>query len=117
MTQILFKNINMKDLHTMKVYEEQGGYRSLKKAFAQKPDEIVEKMVEGRLRKFYEEVVLLEQIYVIDGESKVRKAVEALATEIGAPVALTGFVRFALGEGVEREEGDFAAEVAAAVKG
>ncbi len=82
-----------------------------------KPDEIVEKMVEGRLRKFYEEVVLLEQIYVIDGESKVRKAVEAMATDVGAPVALTGFVRFALGEGVEREEGDFAAEVAAAVKG
>ena len=75
-----------------------------------KPDDIVEKMVEGRLRKFYEEVVLLEQIYVIDGESKVRKAVEALATEIGAPVALTGYVRFALGEGVERKEGDFAAE-------
>ncbi len=68
-----------------------------------KPDEFVEKMVEGRLRKFYEEVVLLEQIYVIDGESKVRKAVEALATDVGAPVALTGFVRFVLGEGVERE--------------
>ena len=82
-----------------------------------KPDEIVEKMVEGRLRKYYEEVVLLEQIYVIDGESKVRKAVEALAQDVGAPVALTGFVRFVLGEGVEREEGDFAAEVAAVAKG
>jgi elongation factor Ts len=82
-----------------------------------RPDDIVEKMVEGRLRKFYEEVVLLEQTYVIDGESKVRKAVEALARDVGAPVALTGFVRFVLGEGVEREEGDFAAEVAAAVKG
>lgn len=82
-----------------------------------KPDEIVEKMVEGRLRKFYEEVVLLEQIYVIDGESKVRKAVEAVASDVGAPVTLTGFVRFVLGEGVERGEGDFAAEVAAAVKG
>ena len=68
-----------------------------------KPDEIVEKMVEGRLRKFYEEVVLLEQIYVIDGESKVRKVVEALAADVGAPVVLTGFVRFVLGEGVERE--------------
>ena len=74
-------------------------------------------MVEGRLRKFYEEVVLLEQIYVIDGESKVRKAVEAVASDVGAPVTLTGFVRFVLGEGVERGEGDFAAEVAAAVKG
>ena len=82
-----------------------------------KPDEIIEKMVEGRLRKFYEEVVLLEQVYVIDGESKVRKAIDELANEVGAPVELTGFVRFVLGEGVEREEGDFAAEVAAAVKG
>jgi len=82
-----------------------------------KPDDIVEKMVEGRLRKYYEEVVLLEQIYVIDGESKVRKVVEALAADVGAPVALTGFVRFVLGEGVERKEEDFAAEVAAAAKG
>ena len=82
-----------------------------------KPDEIVEKMVEGRLRKFYEEVVLLEQVYVIDGESKVRKAVEAIATEVGSPVTLTGFVRYVLGEGIEKEEDDFAAEVAAAVKG
>lgn len=82
-----------------------------------KPDEIIEKMVEGRLRKFYEEVVLLEQIFVIDGESKIRKAVEAAAGDIGAPVAITGFARFVLGEGIEREEDDFAAEVAAAAKG
>ena len=82
-----------------------------------KPEDIVEKMVEGRLRKFYEEVVLLEQVYVIDGESKVRKAVEAMAADVGAPVALTGFVRFVLGEGIERDEGDFAAEVAAVAKG
>jgi len=81
-----------------------------------KPEEIVEKMVEGRLRKYYEEVVLLEQIYVIDGESKVRKAVEAVAADVGSPVTLTGFVRFVLGEGVEREESDFAAEVAAVAK-
>jgi elongation factor Ts len=82
-----------------------------------KPDEIVAKMVEGRLRKYYEEVVLLEQVYVIDGESKVRKAVEAIASDVGAPVTLTGFVRFVLGEGVERKEEDFAAEVAAVAKG
>ncbi len=78
-----------------------------------KPEEIVDKMVEGRLRKFYEEVVLTEQIYVIDGESKVGKAVEGMAKELGAPVALTGFVRFGLGEGVEKEEKDFASEVQA----
>ena len=82
-----------------------------------RPPEIVEKMVEGRLRKFYEEVVLLEQVFVIDGESKIRKAVEAAGKEAGAPVKVAGFARFVLGEGIEREEGDFAAEVAAAAKG
>jgi elongation factor Ts len=79
-----------------------------------KPEAIIEKMVEGRIRKYYEEVVLLEQTYVIDGETKVRAVVEKTAKEIGAPVKLTGFVRFALGEGIEKAESDFAAEVAAA---
>ena len=82
-----------------------------------KPDEIIAKMVEGRLRKFYEEVVLLDQIFVIDGENSVRKVVEAAGAEIGAPVAVAGFVRFLLGEGIKREESDFAAEVAATAKG
>jgi elongation factor Ts len=77
-----------------------------------KPEEIVDKMVEGRLRKYYEEVVLLEQTYVIDGESKVGKFVEAAAKDIGAPVTIAGFERFTLGEGVERKEEDFADEVA-----
>lgn len=81
-----------------------------------KPENIIEKMVEGRIRKYYEEVVLLEQEYVIDGESKIKKVLEDAASEVGAPVALAGFARFALGEGIEREENDFAAEVAAAVK-
>lgn len=82
-----------------------------------KPEEIIAKMVEGRLRKYYEEVCLLEQVFVIDGETKISKVVDALAKTVGAPVALTGFVRFALGDGIEKEENDFAAEVAAAVKG
>tara|TARA_R110002110_G_scaffold414147_3_gene643466 strand:+ start:35281 stop:36201 length:921 start_codon:yes stop_codon:yes gene_type:complete len=77
-----------------------------------KPEEIIEKMVEGRLRKFYEEVVLNEQTFVIDGETKISKVIEAAAKEIGAPVALAGFVRFTLGEGIERREDDFAEEVA-----
>ncbi|HWI27120.1 MAG TPA: translation elongation factor Ts [Stellaceae bacterium] len=81
-----------------------------------KPEAIIEKMVEGWLRKFYEDVVLLEQIYVVDGESRISKVIEAAAKEVGAPVKVTGFVRFALGEGIAREQGDFAAEVAAAVK-
>ena len=78
-----------------------------------KPEEIIGKMVEGRLRKFYEEAVLLEQVFVIDNETKVGKVVEKAAADIGAPVKITGFSRLVLGEGVEREETDFAAEVAA----
>jgi elongation factor Ts len=79
-----------------------------------KPEEIIEKMVEGRLRKYYEEVCLLEQTFVIDGENKVRKVLEQTGKDLGGPVAVAGFQRFLLGEGVERgPEGDFAAEVAA----
>jgi len=78
-----------------------------------KPEEIIAKMVEGRLRKFYEEVCLLDQTFVIDGESKVIKAVEAAGKDAGAAITVKGFVRFALGEGIEKEEEDFAAEVAA----
>ena len=77
-----------------------------------KPPEIVEKMIEGRLRKFYEDVVLMSQTWVIDGESKVSKVIEAAAKDLGTPIEITGFVRYQLGEGVERKEGDFAAEVA-----
>lgn len=82
-----------------------------------RPEEIITKMVEGRLRKFYQEVVLLEQTFVIDNETKVGKVVENAAKDVGAPVTLTGFVRFQLGEGIEREESDFAAEVAAQLAG
>lgn len=78
-----------------------------------KPDAIIEKMVDGRIRKYYEEVVLHEQVWVLDGETKVRAAIEAVAKDVGAPVSVTGFVRFVLGEGIEKEQGDFAAEVAA----
>ena len=73
-----------------------------------KPEAIIEKMVEGRLRKFYEEVVLLEQTYVIDGESRVTKVLDAAAKELGAPVRVAGFVRFALGEGIPKDQADAA---------
>ena len=73
-----------------------------------KPDDIIEKMVQGRVRKYYEEVVLLEQVWVHDGESRVK----AVAKKAGAEI--TGFARFQLGEGIEKDAGDFAAEVAAA---
>ena len=79
-----------------------------------KPDNIIENMVEGRLRKFYEEVVLLKQAFVINPDLTVEKALQEAEKEIGAPAKITGFIRFALGEGIEREEADFAAEVAAA---
>ncbi len=84
---------------------------------AGKPDNSIEKMVEGRLRKFYEEVALLSQIYVVDGESKVGDAIKSAESDVGGEIKITGFTRFALGEGVEKKEGDFAAEVAAAVSG
>jgi elongation factor Ts len=77
-----------------------------------KPDNIIEKMVEGRVRKFYEESVLLEQTFVMDGETKISAVVENAAKEFGAPITLTGFARYALGEGIEKEEKNFAEEVA-----
>jgi elongation factor Ts len=78
-----------------------------------KSADIVEKMVEGRLRKFYEEAVLLDQVFVIDGESRVGKVVEAAAKSAGVPIRIAAFVRFALGEGIERPTTDFVAEVGA----
>ncbi|NHK27716.1 elongation factor Ts [Parvularcula flava] len=77
-----------------------------------KPEQIIEKMVEGRMRKFYEESVLLEQISMIDGETRIADVVANAAKDAGAPIELTGFARLELGEGVEKEEADFAAEVA-----
>jgi len=82
-----------------------------------RPEEIIEKMVEGRMRKYYEEVVLLEQTFVIDGETRIKKVVENAAKDAGAPVTLTGFARFALGEGIEKEDDDFASEVAKVAAG
>lgn len=83
-----------------------------------KPAEIVEKMVEGRLRKeFFQQVVLPQQTFVIDGKATVEQAVKAFEKEVGSPVKIAGFVRYALGEGIEKKEDDFAAEVAAAAGG
>ena len=78
-----------------------------------KPQEIAEKMVEGRMKKYYQEVVLLEQTSVIDGETRIADVVAKTGKDAGSDIALTEFVRFNLGEGIEREESDFAAEVAA----
>jgi elongation factor Ts len=81
-----------------------------------KPEAIIEKMVEGRMRKFYEEVVLLKQAFVLNPDITVETALKNAEKEIGAPARITAYLRFALGEGIEKEETDFAAEVAAAVK-
>ncbi|HEY5083124.1 MAG TPA: translation elongation factor Ts [Rhizomicrobium sp.] len=77
-----------------------------------KPDNVIEKMMEGRMRKFYEDTVLLSQTFVIDGETQVGKVLEKAAKELGAPITVEGFVRFQVGEGIEKVESDFADEVA-----
>jgi elongation factor Ts len=82
-----------------------------------KPDNIIEKMVEGRMRKYFEEVALMSQSFVVNPDLTVEAAIKEAESAAGAPIKVTGFVRFQLGEGVEKEESDFAAEVAAAVNG
>lgn len=81
-----------------------------------KPDNIIEKMIEGRIRKFLEEIVLLNQTFVIDGKTKISDVVAGLAKELGTPVKLKSYVRFELGEGIEKEETNFADEVAAVAR-
>jgi len=81
-----------------------------------KPENIVEKIIEGQINKFFGEICLLEQVYVIDTDKKVGKVVEALAKELGGQVTLTAYSRFQLGEGIEKKEDDFAAEVASMTK-
>lgn len=82
-----------------------------------KPDNIVEKMVDGRMRKFFEEVALMSQSFVVNPDVNVEAAVKDAEASAGAPIKVVGFVRFQLGEGVDKEESDFAAEVAAAAAG
>ncbi len=82
-----------------------------------KPPQVIEKMVEGRLRKFYEEVVLLKQAFVKNPDQTVEQFVAEQAKAMGSPISVKGFVRLALGEGVEKAQGpDFASEVAALSK-
>jgi elongation factor Ts len=81
-----------------------------------RPPDVVAKMVEGRIRKFYEEVVFLEQTYVIDGKTQITQVVEQAAKDLGHSIQILGFSRFSLGEGIEKQTKDFASEVAAQVK-
>ena len=82
-----------------------------------KPEDIIHKMVDGRMKKFYQESVLLSQTFVVDGENTVEKAVRNAERGVGAPITITGFVRFQLGEGIEKDGDDFAADVAKAASG
>ena len=100
------------DVDTAKLDRERAVYRDQAQASG-KPADVIEKMVDGRIRKYYEEVVLLEQLFVIDGKTKISQAVTDAAKTVGAPVKITGFVSYCLGEGIEKVTSDFAAEVAA----
>jgi elongation factor Ts len=84
---------------------------------AGKPPHVMEKIVESGLKSYFKEVTLLDQPFVIDPSKTVRQAAKDMEGKAGAPVTITGFVRYALGEGIEKKTDDFAAEVAAAVKG
>jgi elongation factor Ts len=79
-----------------------------------KPDSVIEKIVESGLKTYYKEVCLLEQAFIHDTAKSVAQAVKEAEGKVGGPVKIAGFVRYALGEGIERQESDFAAEVAAA---
>jgi elongation factor Ts len=79
-----------------------------------KPANVIEKIVESGLKTFYKEVCLLEQAYIHDTGKSVAQAIKEAEGKVGAPVKIAGFVRYALGEGIEKQESDFAAEVAAA---
>ncbi|HEY6579031.1 MAG TPA: translation elongation factor Ts [Rhizomicrobium sp.] len=105
--------LNVEELPADVVARERDVQRALARQSG-KPENVVEKMIEGRMRKFYEDAVLLSQIFVVDGETPVGKVVERAAAELGVPVEVAGFVRFAVGEGVDRPAGgDFAGEVKA----
>ena len=81
-----------------------------------KPEAIAQKIVNGRMGKFYKENCLVEQVYVKDNDLTVQKYADQVGKELGAPIAVTGFVRFAKGEGLEKRNDDFAAEIASMVK-
>jgi len=82
-----------------------------------KPAAIVDKMVDGRMVKFFKESVLMTQIFVMDGERSIEQVIADEAKAIGADITMTGYVRMGVGDGIEKKEEDFAAEVAAAVAG
>ena len=97
--------------------ERERGIAREKAAESGKPENVQEKMVEGAVKKFAKENALLSQVFVIDNKTPVADVVDKAGKEAGTKITLTDYVRFQLGEGIERDDTDFAAEVAAAVKG
>ena len=110
------KFLSRDDVDAATVERERNVLREKAIAEGAKP-EIVEKKLEGGIRKFYEDIVLLEQTFVMDGQTKMSKLLENAAKDVGAPVSLAGYSRIQLGEGIEKEETDFAAEVAKVANG
>ncbi len=96
------------------VVERERAIASEKAAESGKPAEVVAKMVDGAVAKFMKENALIHQLYVIDGKTKISDVIAAAGKEAGSPIVLKDYVRFQLGEGIEKVESDFAAEVAAA---
>ncbi len=105
-------SVSVADLDKTAVERERSVLTEQAKASG-KPDNVIAKMVEGRLRKFYEDVVLTEQVFVVDGETRISAVLEKAAKELGAPVKVAAFKKYTLGEGIEKKAEDFAAEVAA----
>jgi len=109
-------SLNVEDLNQEHVEREKAVLTEQAKESG-KPLQVIEKMIEGRIRKFYEEVVLHKQAFVMNPDQTVEQLVEETAKTLGAPVKITAFTRLALGEGVEKKVDDFAAEVASMTGG
>lgn len=108
--------LTVADVDAATIDHEKGIYAEQAKNSG-KPEAIIAKMVEGRMRKFYEEVVLTEQAFIMDPDKKIKDVVADLAKTLGTEVRLSAFVRFGLGEGIEKKQEDFAAEVAKQMQG
>jgi elongation factor Ts len=108
------QSLSVSDLDPVAIQKERDVFSDQARASG-KPEAIIEKMIEGRLKKFYQEVVLLEQTFVMDNETRIADVVENVAKAEGSPIALTAYARYQLGEGIEIEKKDFAEEVRQAV--
>ena len=108
------QSLSVSDLDPIAIQKERDVFSDQARASG-KPESIIEKMIEGRLKKFYQEVVLLEQTFVMDNETRIADVVEGVAKAEGSPITLTGYARYQLGEGIEIEKKDFAEEVRQAV--